>query len=143
MTTSPTTDLELLTGIVTASAGELVASSTVAPDRHPALCYLASLGAGSRRSMGKALATIAEVLTDGGLGVEELPWHRLEVQHVRMLRAALAERFAPSTVNRHLSALRGTLCAALDLELLDADQLARLLRSLPVVKGSRPPPAGR
>lgn len=57
----------------------------------------------------RAITSFASILTDGRLGVDQLPWHRLGYQHTNALRAVLAERFSPATANRHLAALRGVL----------------------------------
>lgn len=43
------------------------------PDRHPVAVYLARLAPGSRRSQQAALETISSLLTNGRIGIEELP----------------------------------------------------------------------
>lgn len=105
----------------------------------PASAYLASLAPGSRRSMVRALRTLAELATDGAVtDADAFPWASLEPQHADALRAALAERFAPATANRHLSALRGTLKAAWRLGLIDAETYKRTA-DVPNVTGQRLP----
>src|SRR5690606_35586049 len=81
-------------------------------DEHPATVYLAGLSRSSRRTMQAALDTIARL----GLGNEQatlwdVPWERLRFQHTQALRSTLAERYAYTTANRILSALRGVLKA--------------------------------
>jgi integrase len=79
------------------------------PSEHPAAVYLARLAPGSRRTMRGALLTIAALLTDGAADCFALPWSALRYQHTAAVRAVLAERYAPATVNKHLAALRGVL----------------------------------
>ena len=93
-------------GIRTASA---VALPEVAPDPGAAvLAYLARLAPSSRATMRTALENLAE-LAGAPRDALAYPWHRLRPEHTSALRAALAERFAPATANRHLAALRGVL----------------------------------
>jgi site-specific recombinase XerD len=70
-----------------------------------------------------------------------LPWERLDYRHVAAVRAWLADRFAPATVNRHLSALRGVLRECWRLGLMPAETYERA-RDVQGVRGSRLP-AGR
>ena len=108
------------------------------PDRHPVAVYLARLAPGSRRSQQAALETISSLLTNGRIGIEELPWQRLGYQHTQALRVALAERFSPATANRHLAALRGVLREAWRLGMMSAENLQRAI-DLPAVRGERLP----
>jgi site-specific recombinase XerD len=110
---------------------------TLTPDQNPALVYLGSLASGSRRTMKHALDTIAAIV-DPTLSATTFPWHLLEHQHTAAIRSQLAERFAPSNTNKMLSALRGVLRAAFNLNLMSADQLARAI-SIKAVRGSRVP----
>ena len=84
---------------------------TLPSDRHPALVYLARLAPSSRRSQRGALDTMAAILTQGQHDALSMRWETLQYQHTAALRAALAERYAPATANRHLAALRGVLRA--------------------------------
>src|SRR5579875_3096539 len=79
------------------------------PSQNPARVYLASLAAGSRRTQTTALQTIAYLLSGGSCDLDSLPWESLDYRHLAALRSHLAARHAPSTVNRHLSAVRGVL----------------------------------
>ena len=122
--------------------GELLA-------RNPAAVYLAALDSGSRRTMRQALNTIATLLgipvqRDGdGKDVTHLtcPWGALRYAHTSAVRAALAERFAPATANKMLSALRRVLQEAWRLGQLGAEDYARA-RDVPPITGEVLP-AGR
>ena len=117
---------------------DLLPVPVVDPSRHPVAVYLARLAPGSRRSQRAALVTIAEILTEDRVGIDELPWHCLGYQHTGALRAALAERYSPATANRHLAALRGVLKEAWRLGLMSAEDLQRAI-DLPAVRGERLP----
>jgi integrase len=125
------------------SSGNQPASLTLAAplplDRHPAAVYVARLAAGSRRTMLGSLAIVSALL-----GVPDplrLAWANLRHQHTAAIRSALAERYAPATANKVLSALRGVLREAWELELMTAEeyQRAAAVKSIP---GQRLP-AGR
>ncbi|MCA9942428.1 MAG: tyrosine-type recombinase/integrase [Anaerolineales bacterium] len=93
------------------------------PDRDPVTVYLAGLSPSSRRTMRNALDTIARL----GLGKEtvtahSVPWAQLRFQHTQALRSALADRYAHTTANRMLSALRGVLKTAWKLGLMSAEE---------------------
>ncbi len=103
---------------------------------HPVAVYLAGLAPGSRRSMRQALDLLADEL--GFAGAEAVPWWHLGYQHAQALRARLAARLAPASVNKTLSALRGVLREAMRLGLMDGDQCARAVE-VKSVKGSREP----
>ncbi len=92
---------------------------------HPVAVYLARLAPGSRRTMRGALLTIAALLTDGAADCFALPWHLVRYQHAQAIRAALGERYAPATANKHLAALRGVLKEAWRLGLMDAEEYQR------------------
>ena len=129
------TDLEPASAAVPA----LAAAPALPADRHPAAVYLASLADGpGRASMRSTLANVAGIL---GFGLEDCPWHALRFAHVAALRALLAERFAPATANKYLSAVRQVMRQAWLLGLMDSDEYQRAA-AVPNVKGSRLP-AGR
>ena len=104
----------------------------------PAAVYLARLAPGSRRTMRAALATIADLLTDGTADCFALPWHLLRYQHTQAVRALLAARYAPATVNKHLAALRGVLQEAWRLGLMEATDYQRAV-DLPGVRSGTLP----
>lgn len=111
------------------------------PSQHPAAVYLASLGPGSRRAMRQALDTVARLLSGGRAVAETLPWGSLRYQHVQAVRSVLAEKLAPGTVNKVLSALRGVLREAWKLGQIDAETYHRAA-AVRRVRGERLP-AGR
>jgi len=115
--------------------------AVVSPDRHPSLVYLASLGAGSRRSMRQGLDLVAELASGGRFDADEFPWPALRYQHTAAIRAKLAESYAPSTANRILAALRGVLKECWRLGYTSAEDFHRAA-DLENVPGQRLP-AGR
>lgn len=120
----------------------LAVSGPARLDRHPAAVYLASLSAGSRPTMRRALATIAGILAGADRADPlAIPWQALRFQHTAAVRAALAERYAHSTANRMICALRGVLKAAWRLGLMSAEDYRRAA-DIESVRGERVP-AGR
>ena len=124
-----------------------LSADTVVPlDCNPAAVYLASLGAGSRRTMHTSLNIIA-----GLLGISEVrdaaghdvrclavPWGSLRYQHTIAIRAELQNRYAPATANKLLAALRRVLREARRLGQIspdDYDQAADIRN----IRGSRLP----
>lgn len=120
-------------------------------DTNAAAVYLAGLRPSTRKTMQRALNTIARLLAtprdaepptkwteDSFLSV---PWARMRFQHTAAVRSALAERYAPATANLHLSALRGVLRTAWRLGQMTAEDFQRAA-DLGAVKGERLP-AGR
>jgi site-specific recombinase XerD len=106
-------------------------------DRHPAAVYLAKLSPGSRPTMRTALRIIAGVVSSGADEVA-LDWAALDFAHTTAIRSRIAARFAPSTANRMLAALRGVLRAALRLGLMTSEQVTRATAIEPV-RGARVP----
>ncbi|RME56929.1 MAG: integrase [Deltaproteobacteria bacterium] len=105
-------------------------------DRHPAAVYLARVSRGSRRTLRQALETIACLLTGGRVDAEGLDWAAIRYPHVVALRALLAERYAPATANKILSALRGVLRECWRLGYLPAEVFHQAI-DVPPVKGKR------
>jgi integrase len=103
----------------------LVPAPLARADQHPAAVYLARLAPGSRPAMRQALGVVASLLSSGRATVETLPWAELRYQHTQAARAALAERYAPATANKALSALRGVLTECWRLGLMTAEDRAR------------------
>jgi len=122
--------------------GLVAIPSRVLPvDRDPARVYLAKPGPGSRRAMARALETLAEPASGGQAGAAALPSWELRYQHVAAIRAALAERMASATVNKHLAVLRGVLREAWRLGLMPAEDYQRAAE-IEGIRGSTLP-AGR
>lgn len=121
--------------VVTGSSGVVdIRRGTVST--HPAAVYLGRLAQSSRRTMRTALATIAEMLSDGRFDETTLDWASLRYQHTQAIRAKLADRYSAATANRHLAALRGVLKEAWRLGLLHAEDYHRAV-DLQVIKGER------
>ncbi len=105
----------------------------------PASVYLSGLRPGSRRTMRHSLDAIARLLTDGSCTRLTLDWAALRYRHTAAVRSALMERYAPASVNKMLSALRGTLRQAFRLELIDAQNYARAVdvQNIKAIRGLR------
>lgn len=128
--------------IIGGEIGGTALARTGGLDQNPALVYLSGLDtATSRPTMRAALNTIAGILSDGQADLLAVPWHVLRFQHAQAVRAVLAERYRPATVNKHLSALRGVLKAAWQLGQMSAEDY-HLAASVKGVTGSALP-AGR
>lgn len=97
----------------------------VPASQRAAAVYLASLAPGSRRTMAQALDVIAGIASGGTMDAAALPWGAMRYQHTAAIRAQLAERYAPRTANKMLSALRGVLKAAWRLGHVGTDDYMR------------------
>ena len=84
----------------------------------PVSAYVNHLGPGSRRTMQRSLRTTAEILGGPKTDPATFRWEALRPEDVMRLRRTLMDRYAPATVNKMLSALRGVLWAARDLRLI-------------------------
>jgi site-specific recombinase XerD len=121
---------------------ELVPVSDRPASLNPALVYLAGLNTSTGRStMRQALETTASLASGGRCTVETMPWHALRFQHTQAIRARLAEMHKPATVNKMLSALRGTLKAAWKLGQMSAEDYQRAV-DIKSIRGETLP-AGR
>jgi hypothetical protein len=68
----------------------MVIATSYPPDQNPAVVYLMSLPSkASRRTMRWTLDTAADLVRDGQLTCEELPWGQMRYQHVASLRGWL------------------------------------------------------
>lgn len=84
---------------------------SLSADKNPVNTYLMRLAPGSRPAMRGALRRIAAFVAPG-VSVDAVPWHLMRYQHTAAIRAYLSAKYAPPTVNQHLSALRGVLYEA-------------------------------
>lgn len=91
-------------------------------ETNPALVYLAGLSPTGRRTMAATLGRIAEML---GGDLRGIPWASLRYEHVVALRTKLSGELSPATVNKYLSAIRGTLRAAWRMGQMDAETYQR------------------
>jgi site-specific recombinase XerD len=108
---------------------------------NPVAVYLRRLSAGSRGSIRSSLRQVLDVLGASDVDLLSFPWERLRYAETSAIRSALAERYAPATGNRALSAVRGVLKEAWRLGLMSNEAMARAT-DLPPIRGSRLP-AGR
>jgi len=90
-----------------------------------ASCAKHGPGPGGRRTQQQALNFMANLLTGGAADAFTLDWSRLQYQHTAALRAQLITRYRPATVNKFLSALRGTLKKAWRLGHMTAEEYER------------------
>src|SRR3989337_2651122 len=79
------------------------------------------------------------MVSGGRCTAETLPWAGLRYHHAAGIRAALIERYSPATVNKFLSALRGTLEEAEGLSLMPFEDYRKAIKTLRVVKGETLP----
>jgi site-specific recombinase XerD len=132
--------------------GELLPATPQRRDQSPYWVYLLSLDSGtSFDTMKGCLDHIAGLLGfDGGA---EVPWGELRFQHTSVIRSRLVNTvnvrldgaevpWSPSTINKHLSALRGVLRAAWRLEQMTAEDYHRAI-DIKSVKGGKRRQAGR
>lgn len=105
----------------------------------PVFVYLTGLGSGSRPTQIGALRHVATFL--GHASIASCPWHELGVAEVGAARSWLAEKFAPSTANRCMSAVRGVLHAAARLGLVTYERVHGVCDLEPIP--GRSAPAGR
>jgi integrase len=105
----------------------------------PVAAYLAQLPAArSRQAMRASLTLIARLLlARPDATPAEVPWVQLRAEHVDAIRAQLGARYAPASVNRHLSALRGLVRTLRRMKLIDV-QTEGELRDVKGYKDDRP-----
>jgi site-specific recombinase XerD len=118
-----------------------VGSTPTTNQSHPATAYLSSLAPTGRRSMRMRLEQIAELLT-GQKTLYALPWERLRYEHVLAIRTLLQERnLSTASINATLYAIRGVTKAAWSMNLMSAEDYARIRNIRP--KQITRLPAGR
>lgn len=108
-------------------------------EQGPAASYLAALAETGRPAMASGLRAIARLASgdrrwdDPATPLDDFPWHELRFGHVEQIRAQLARRYRPRTVNRMLSALRQVLKRCRQMRRMSGDdyQDAKEVTSLP------------
>jgi len=110
-----------------AKTAELVPGKYFAPDRHPVAVYLARLAPSGRRTQQQALESIAAITSRGRSDARRFPWHLLRYQHAQAIRAALAAKHRPATVNKTLAAMRGVLRECWRLDYIRAEDFHRAI----------------
>lgn len=103
---------------------------------HPAAVYLGGLSEGSVATMRGSLNAIASLVTNGECDAMTLDWSKLRYQHTAAVRAALKKRYAGSTTNKMLCALRRVLKEAHRLDLIEANDYTKAV-DLPSVREDR------
>ena len=116
--------------------GALLVSVTPPVSSSPAEAYVTGLAPGSRRAQAAALVRLARLL--GADDPRRVAWWQITPPIVDAIRAQLSDEAAPATVNRVLSALRGTLRAAWRAGLMDAGAY-QAARDVKGARGSRLP----
>lgn len=92
---------------------------------HPVITYLSMLAASSQRTMYGALDKIAEIASGGRCNAISFNWAELRYKDTVAIRAILVKRYAPTTANKMLCALRRTLKEAWRLELISSEEYRR------------------
>lgn len=100
--------------------------------------YLAGRSPGSRRTLEQSLRFIAEEFSAGRCNAANFPWRKLRYEHTSAIRSKLAERYAPATANKMLSALRGILKECWRLGQLGVEEMSKAADIQPI-RGSRIP----
>jgi integrase len=90
-----------------------------ADESNPVLLYLARLAPASGRTQREALDRIARFVTDGQAPATAVQWQFLTGEQTHAIRRELSVRYAPTTTNRLLAALRGVLKETWRLGLMD------------------------
>lgn len=114
--------------------------------RNPCTVYLATRKSPTTRdTMKGCLTTLADLLGYGD-DPEAVPWEHIRVEHTERLQVLLGQQanrdgmpWAPATVNKHLSALRGVLKQAWRMSLMSTDAYERA-SDIPGDTGTRLPP---
>jgi site-specific recombinase XerD len=96
-------------------------------NKNPVVSYLASLGSkDSRRVQKTALDQIAAALSGGTIeDCLQFPWERLDYGTVTAIKAWLASKYAPATINRYLCAVRRVIKEAWRHQLITAEEYQR------------------
>ncbi len=98
-----------------------------AHNKNPVVSYLSSLGSkDSRRVQKTALDQIANALSNGVItNCLLFPWEKLDYGTVNAIKAWLDSKYAPSTVNRYLCAVRRVIKEAWRHQLISAEEYQR------------------
>ncbi len=115
-------------------------SFNIAKSTSPVGVYLSRLAQGSRPTMRSGLEQVVAIVnewTNQNYDLLSFPWGELRYQHTQAIRSQLASRYAHSTANKILSALRGVIKEAWRLGLISIEDYQRAVDLQPI-KGSRP-----
>jgi site-specific recombinase XerD len=98
--------------------------------------------ANSRRAMTSSLCAVGSLLSGRSItDPRAVPWHELRYEHVNAAKAKMATMYASTSVNRHLTAIRGVIKACWRVGLIDREVYDRVA-DVPLMRASRPE-AGR
>lgn len=111
---------------------QLMLTTALPSDRNPAAVYLASLSKGSLPAQRSALNQIAALF---GLDARTLDWSAIRYAHTQLIRTRLAEKYAASTANRLLTALRRVLREAYKLGYIPEPEY-RMLADIEPIRGA-------
>lgn len=103
---------------------------------HPLDAYLSRLSPGSERTIRQSLNQIAKIASSGNQDALQFPWQNLRYSHTTYIRSELIKRYAPSTVNKMLPALRSILKECFNLGLISSDDYLRAI-AVKNVRGSQ------
>ncbi|WP_334018304.1 tyrosine-type recombinase/integrase [Alteromonas sp. S015] len=104
--------------------------------------YLQTLSPTGRRSMASLLNTCTKLLSYPGKA-EDFDWPSFSYAKAMMIRSAMLQAdYAINTINMSISALKGVMQTAFNLELINADRLARI-KAVKPVKGNAQKRQGR
>lgn len=114
-----------------------------APRADPVTVFLTGYtSANSRRAMVSSLCAVASAISGREVtDPRSVPWHELRFEHVGAVKAKMATTYASTTVNRHLTALRGIVKTCWRLGLVEREVYDRVA-DVKLMKASRPE-AGR
>lgn len=105
---------------------DLILVEVLPMDRNPAAVYLSGLSKSGRATMEKSLSQIAEWIT-GQPDPFAVDWAALRYQHVNAIKTRMIDDpgYSPSTTNKYLSAVRGVLKSAWNLDLIPTEDYHR------------------
>lgn len=118
------------------NAESLALTAPVPLTAHPAAVYLDSLSPGSKVTMLFSLNAIAKLISQGECDAFGLDWSKIKYQHTAAIRTALKNKYAATTANKMLVALKRVLREALRLDLMDAANYNKAV-DLPSIKGKK------
>jgi site-specific recombinase XerD len=93
--------------------------------KNPARVYLAGLAKSGRRTVDAQLRGVARMV--GAASIDTVPWHLLKHEHLVAIKTkALELGKSPATVNLMLCGIRGAVRTAWNMNLMSAEDLARI-----------------
>ena len=124
---------------MTASTTPTTSSAATTPHERHVAAYVAGTARSARASVRSNLRRAAEAATGHPLDASAYPWHRCRPDTLVHVRAALADRYAPSTVNASLASVRAVLRVAWLAGDMERDAFERAREALKRVPGASAP----